>query len=172
MAFGIDDGLSAAAAAISLTSTVVEVVKKYRKHPDVSIELLIEQVRVEAIARINSADTALAEFEGMLKAKGIDPSKDLDEIIRKTPFWHPFEQRKLKHIRDEIQSLSNSVYDASDDISALVRCKDQTKEFGEAVVETIPQKHKFLTEILNAKSLKQKIEILRGELRRQKDVLK
>jgi len=172
MAFGIDDGLATAAAAIDLTSTIVDVVNKYRKHPDRDIELLIEEVRVEALRRIDTADRALAEFEDMLKQKGVDPNKDLDEVIRATPFWKPFEQRRLRRIRKSIQSLSNSVYDASDDIAALVRCKDQTKRFSEAVVESLPRKHEFHHAMLKAKSLNEKIQILRSELRRHKDLLK
>lgn len=171
MAFGIDDGIAAAAAAINLTSTMVDVVKKYRKDPNLDIELLIEQVRVEALKRIDQADSALADFETLLKQKGVDLNMDLDEVIASTSFFNAIEQMKLRRFRKSLQALSDGIYDAADDISALVRCKDQTRKFGEAVVETAPLKHMFLQSILNAKSLSQKISILRKELLRHKKML-
>ena len=171
MAFGIDDGISAAAASISLTQTFVEVVRKYRKDSDFDIELLIEQVRVEALKRIDQADSALAEFEELLEQKGVNPDKNLNQIIKETPFWNATEQWRLRKIRKSIQALSESVYDASDDISALVRCKQKTEKYGEAVIETGPRKHEFHQMMLNAPTLKQKIKILRNEMLRQKNLL-
>jgi hypothetical protein len=62
MAFGIDDALMAAAAGISLTDTCVRTVKAYRKKGiHIDIELLIEEVRVTALQRIDEADLALAQ---------------------------------------------------------------------------------------------------------------
>ena len=69
MAFGIDDALMAAAAGISLTDTVVQTVQRYRKKGgQLDIELLIEEVRVTALERLNAADDALAQLEQTLRA--------------------------------------------------------------------------------------------------------
>ena len=59
MAFGIDDVLMTAAAGISLTDTVVRTIEAYRtKGIPLDIELLIEEVRITALQRIDEADEA------------------------------------------------------------------------------------------------------------------
>ena len=67
MAFGIDDALAAAAAAINLTDTVVETIKRCkREKKDQDLELLIEEIRITALKRIDDADLALVQFERLL----------------------------------------------------------------------------------------------------------
>ena len=161
MAFGIDDALMAAAAGISLTDTVVQTVQRYRKKGgQLDIELLIEEVRVTALERLNAADDALAQLEQTLSDKGIDPNKTLQEVIHSTPFWKPFEQHKLKRIRESFNALANATYSATDDIAALVRCRDQTQEMGIAIVDSAKSKHDLLSHLLNAKSVKEAINTL------------
>jgi len=172
MAFGIDDALSAAAAGISLTDTVVKTVNAYRKKgKELDIERLIEEVRVTALQRIDEADLALAQLERTLKEKGVDLEKTLQQVIDSTPFWHPFEEHKLKRIRRSFNALADATYGASDDIAALVRCRNQTTEMGIAVAESAKSKHKLLAELLDAKSVKEAIDLLRNELVRHKAAL-
>jgi hypothetical protein len=172
MAFGIDDALFAAAAGISLTDTVVKTVKAYRKKGDeIDIELLIEEVRVTALQRIDEADLALGQLERTLKEKGVDLEMTLQEVIDSTPILHPFEDHKLKRIRQSFNALADATYGASDDIAALVRCRGQTRAMGIAVGESARSKHKLLAELLDAKSVKAAIEMLRSELVRHKAAL-
>jgi hypothetical protein len=172
MAFGIDDTLMAAAAAISLTDTLVQTVKAYRKKGvQLDIERLIEEVRVTALQRLDEADLALAQFERTLKEKGIDLDRTLEDVINTTPWWHPFEQHRLKRIRWSFNALADATYGASDDIAALVKCREQTREMGIAVVESAKAKHDLYSRLLNAKSVTEKIDLLRNELVRQKKAL-
>jgi hypothetical protein len=172
MALGIDDALTAAAAGISLTDTVVQTVKAYRKKGgQLDIERLIEEVRVTALQRLDDADLALAQLERTLKEKGVDLDKTLQDVINSTPFWHPFEEHKLKRIRRSFNALADATYGASDDIAALVRCREQTKEMGIAIVESAKAKHKLHSDLLNAKSVKVAIDLLRSELVRHKAAL-
>lgn len=172
MAFGIDDALTTAAAGISLTDTVVQTVKRYRKKGgQLDIERLIEEVRITALERLDVADRALVQLERTLHEKGIDLGLRLRDVIDSTPFWQPFEQHKLKRIRDNFNALADAAYSASDDIAALVRCKDQTKEMGIAVVESAKSKHELHSRLLNAKSVKEAIDTLRAELVRHKHAL-
>jgi hypothetical protein len=172
MAFGIDDALMTAAAGISLTDTVVKTVLAYRdKKEEVDIELLIEEVRVTALERIDEADRALAEFERTLLDKGVDLKKTLLEVINSTTWWHPYEKSRLKRFRRSFNALADATYDATDDIAALVRCRDQTKEMGYAVVESASAKHKLHSQLLNAHSAKAAIDLLRSELLRHKKAL-
>src|ERR1043166_7383566 len=101
MAFGIDDALGAAAAGIKLTDTLVKTVQAYRqsKDKDKDIELLIDEVRITALQRIDSADRALRDLERTLSQKGVDLKRTLQDTIKGTGFWHPFEQHRLKRIR-------------------------------------------------------------------------
>jgi hypothetical protein len=172
MALGIDDALSAAAAGITLTDTVVKTVQAYRKKGNhLDIERLIDEVRITALQRLDEADLALAQLERTLKEKGVDLDKTLEQVIKSTPFWHPFEEHKLKRIRRSFNALADATYSASDDIAALVRCRDQTKEMGIAIADSSHCKHKLLTELLNAKSVKAKIDMLRSELVKHKAAL-
>jgi hypothetical protein len=172
MAFGIDDALMTAAAGISLTDTVVKTVLAYRgKKDQIDIALLIEEVRVTALERIDEADRALAQFERTLVEKGVDLDRTLLDVISKTTWWHPYEKCRLKRFRRSFNALSDATYDATDDIAALVRCRDQTKEMGEAVVESATAKHKLHAELLEARSLKTAIHLLRHELLRHKKAL-
>jgi hypothetical protein len=172
MALGIDDALNAAAAGISLTDTVVKTVKAYRKKGnELDIERLIEEVRVTALQRIDEADLALAQLERTLKEKGVDLERTLQQVIESTSFWHPFEEHKLKRIRQSFNALADATYSASDDIAALVRCRNQTKPMGIAIVESANSKHEFLAELLHAKSVRAAIDLLRSELVRHKAAL-
>ena len=172
MAFGIDDALFAAAAGISLTETGVRTVKAYGKKggpPD--LELLIEEVRVTALQRIDEADSALAQLERTLMENGIDLDRTLQDVIDSTPWWQPFQEHRLKRIRQGFNALADATYGATDDISALVRCRDQTREMGIAVAESAKAKHELHSRLLNAKSVKEAIDLLRSELLRHKEAL-
>jgi len=92
-------------------------------------------------------------------------------VIDSTPFWQRFEEHQLKRIRRSFNALADATYSASDDIAALVRCKDKTKEMGVAIVESARSKHQLFEELLNAKSVKSAIDMLRTELVRHKAAL-
>ena len=172
MAFGIDDALTTAAAGISLADTVVRTVKAYRKkgvHLD--IERLIEEVRITALQRLDEADLALTQLERTLVEKGIDIDKTLQDVIASTPWWRPDEAHRLKRIRQSFNALADATYNAADDIASLVRCRDQTREMGIAVVDSAKAKHELHSRLLNAKSVKAAIDLLRGELVRHKEAL-
>jgi len=106
-----------------------------------------------------------------LSNKGIDPNKSLQEVIRSTPFWQPFEQHKLKRIRESFNALAHATYSATDDIAALVRCREKTQEMGIAIVDSAKSKHELLAHFLNANSVKEAINTLRDELLRHKSAL-
>lgn len=172
MAFGIDDALMAAAAGISLTDTVVKTVKAYRKKgAQLDIELLIEEVRITALRRIDEADRALAELERILKDKGVDQDKTLQDVIKSTAWWRPDEQHRLKRIKRGFDTLALAAYDATDDIAALLRCMNKTGEMGTAVVESAEAKHSLHSRLLNAKSVKEAIQLLRAELVQHKNAI-
>jgi hypothetical protein len=173
MALGIDDALSAAAAGINLTETLVETVKAYRKKGgQIDIELLIEEVRVTALQRLDEADLALAQFERTLKEKGVDLDQSLQAVINSTPWWRPYEGHRLKRIRCSFNALADATYGACDDIAALVKCRDQTKEMGNAIADSAKVKHDLHSRVINAKSVRVAIDLLRSELVRQKAALK
>ena len=172
MAFGIDDALAAAAAGISLTDTVVKTIASYRKQGmPLDIEQLIEEVRVSALARIDEADRALVQLQRTLREKRIDTSKSLQDVIESTPWWRPDEEYRLKRIRQSFNSLADATYDATDDISALARCRNQMKDMGIAVIESAKAKHALSQHLLLAKSVDAAIELLRAELVRHKHAL-
>lgn len=172
MAFGIDDALAAATAGINLTDTVIQVVKRYRKsETDVDIRQLLEEVRSTAIKRIDEADLALAQLERMLVEKNINLGKRLSDVIAEIPFWHPFEQRRLNQIRKRFNELSDSIYSATDDIAALVRCGQRTAEMNEAVAESVTHKHNLHLRVLNAGSIGEAIYLLRDQLKQHKEAL-
>lgn len=172
MALGIDDALAAAAASISLTDTCVEVVKKYRKKGQhLDIELLVESVRVVALERIDDADRALVSLERTLLEQKVNLARRLNDVIAETPPWRPFQAHRLKSIRRSFSALEAATYDATDDIAALVRCRDQTREMGEAIVESCRTKHNLNKRLLESASLKESIELLRSELARHKIAL-
>ena len=172
MALGIDDALAAAAAGISLTDTVVQTVKRYQKKgAQLDIERLIEEVRITALERIDEADRALAQFERTLVEKGVDLNKSLTEVITSTPWWRPDEEHRLKRVRRSFNALADATYSATDDIAALVRCREQTQEMGIAVVESAKTKHDLHERLLGAKSVKEAIAMLRTELVRNKQAL-
>ena len=172
MAFGIDDALSAAAAGVNLTDTVVRTVKAYQqKNVELDIERLIEEVRVTALQRIDEADLALVQFERMLVEKNVDLDRTLQAVINATPWWKPFEDHKLKRIRRSFNALSDATYSSIDDIAALVRCRDQTPAMGAAVTESGSAKREFNTSMLHAESVRAAIDRLRTELSRHKAAL-
>jgi hypothetical protein len=169
MAFGIDDALTTAAAGISLTDTIVDIVKRYsRKEVDPDFEVLLEEVRVGALKKIEDADLALIQFERMLLDKHINVDQRLSDVIAATPFWHPVEQRQLGQIRKRFNEFADSIYSAGDDIAALARCRGETEDMGKSVVETIRAKHELHARLLSAKSLKDAINLLREQLGRYK----
>jgi hypothetical protein len=169
MAFGIDDALSAAAGGIKLTDTIVEIVKRYRKtDKDPDLELLIEEIRLTALRRIDEADLALAQFERTLIDAKVNIDKRLQDVIAETPFWRPFQQHRLSQFQKQFNHFSDSVYCAVDDIAALLRCQGKTAEMGKAVVQSTAHKHEMYSRLLHAKSLKESIDLLRAELARHK----
>jgi hypothetical protein len=174
MAFGIDDALAAAAAAINLTDTVVETIKRCRREKkDQDLELLIEEIRITALKRIDDADFALVQFERLIaESKKVDINKRIADVIADTPFWRPFQQYRLSQIQKNINALSDSIYSAGDDIAALLRCRGKVEDMGIAVVETAKRKHELHARLLHAKSLKEAIDLLRAELVRHKEALK
>lgn len=172
MAFGIDDALSAAAAGISLGDTLVETIKKYKKDKkDYDLELLIEEIRVTALKRIKEADDALDQFGDMLKHRKIDTTKNIQDVIDETSFWKPVEQFRLNHIRRRFGEFQSTISSATDDIAALVRCRDQTGAMGMAVSQTVKTKREFRNHVNNAGSLDEAITLLRNELDRQRIAL-
>jgi len=172
MAMGIDDALMAAAAGISLTDTCVQTIKAYRrKGVHVDIERLIEEVRVTALQRIDEADLALAQLECTLVENDVDLSMTLQETIAGTPFWRPFEAHRLKRIRRSFNMLADATYNAVDDIASLVRCQDNVRPMGEAIVHSATTKHQLHSRLINAKSVKDAIQILRTELGQHKQSL-
>lgn len=172
MAFGIDDALSTAAAGISLADTVVKTVKSYHKKGfDLDIERLIEEVRITALQRLDEADFALAQLERTLVDKGVNLDMTLQDAIASTSWWRPYETYRLKRIKQSFDALTDATYSAVDDIASLVRCRGQTNEMGIAVVDSAKAKHELHSRLLNAKSVKASIDLLRGELIRHKDAL-
>ena len=172
MAFGIDDALTTAAAGISLTDTIVEIIKRYHKKDlDTDFELLLEEVRVSAIKKIDEADLALMQFERMLLDRNINIGRRLSDVIAATPFWNAVEQRRLSQIRIRFNEFADSIYSAGDDIAALARCRHDTKEIGISVVESTKEKHRLHEELLHAKSLREAIELLRSQLAKYKAAL-
>jgi len=172
MPMGIDDALMAAAAGISLTDTCVQTIKAYSKEEvELDIERLIEEVRVTALTRIDEADRALVELERTLVEKGVSLDMILQVSIEAAGFWHPFEAHRLKRIRDSFNALADATYSATDDIAALVRCRDQTGGMKAAVVESSRTKHELHSQLINAESIGEAIGLLRTELVRHKSAL-
>jgi hypothetical protein len=172
MAFGIDDALTTAAAGISLADTVVEIIKRYRSREiDADLEILIEEIRIEALKRINEQDLALSQFERMLVEKHIDIGRRISDVIAATPFWQPFEQRRLSQVRKRFNEFADSIYSAGDDIAALARCRGETEAMGMGVVESAREKHRLNSELLGADSLHDAIKILRKQLAKYKATL-
>lgn len=169
MAFGIDDALEAAAAAIKITETLVETLKRYQNNKeDYDLKRLLEEVRLTVLSRIDDADLMLSQFERTLVERNIDIKRSLNEVIAATPFWKPFEQYRLRSTRRSFNNFSDSVYSAIDDIAALLRCRERTKEMGAAVVASSSIKHDLHEKILNASSLREAIALLRAQLARHK----
>jgi hypothetical protein len=172
MAFGIDDVLSAAAAGINLTDQVVRIVKAYSKEKKpLDIELLIEEVRITALRRIDEADFALVQLERTLIERDVNLEKSLQEIIQETSFWKPFETFRLNRIRNAFNMLSDAAYNAVDDVASLVRCLDQTEDMGEEVATSAHFKHDFNQRLISSSSIRNSISLLRAELVRQKSSL-
>ena len=173
MAFGIGEAFSAAAAGVELTNTVVEIIKRYRgQGKDLDLELLIEEIRVTALTRIDEAEMALFKFERMLVDQKVDIEKRITDVIAATPFWSPWEQHRMKQIHKNLNAFSDSLFSAVDDIAALLRCQGQTDRMGAAVVDSSKQKDALRAKMNSAPSLKRQIEILRAELTRHKEALK
>lgn len=171
MAFGVDDALAAAAAGICLADTCVQTVKSYRKKgKDIDIETLIEEIRVTALHQIHDADLALVDLERTLKEKGV-LDQTLQDAIAHTPFWRPGEAHRLKRIRRSFNALADATYSATDDIAALLRCRQQTSEMGRAIVDSARKKQELNGKLLHSASVGNAIDILRTELQKQKSAL-
>ena len=171
MAFGIDDALTTAASAVSITKTLVETVEAYRhEEEDFDLEQLLQEVRGTALERIDEADRALRNLERTLVDKEVDLDQPIQALIRETPWWKPFEQHRLKRINRGLRALSDATYDAIDDIAALLRCHDSAASMGKAVVESADQKHELHRQLLDA-TVREAIDLLRSELTRHKDAL-
>lgn len=172
MALGIDDILSTATGGIKLLSTISKTIEKYKKgKADTDLSLLLEEVKIAAIARIDDADLALSQFERTVSETGVAIDKPLSDVVAKTSFWRPFESFRLKQIHKRFNAFSDSIYSATDDIAALVRCQKKQNEMGSVIVETLNIKHSLQERMLKAFSLKEAIHILREELKRQKHAL-
>ncbi|MCC6660921.1 MAG: hypothetical protein IT437_08550 [Phycisphaerales bacterium] len=173
MAFGIDDALMTAAAGLRFSDTLVQTVKAYRKADgDLDVELLIEEVRVTTLQRLDESDAALAQFERMLGERNIDADRSLKTVIESTPWWRPHEAHRLKRIQRSFNALADATYAATDDVAALLRCKQRTGPMGGVVVESASSKHRFLERLLEAPTVRQSIRILRAEMTRLKDELR
>ncbi|MDQ8756848.1 hypothetical protein RCO27_11480 [Sphingosinicella sp. LHD-64] len=172
MALGIDDALTAAASGVKLTDTIVKTVQAYRKKgKDVDIERLIEEIRITALQRIDEADIALVRLERMLHERGADLDSSLMAIIETTRWWQPFEQYRLKQIHRRFNEFADSVYSATDDIAALLRCRDQTGEMGRSVLQSSQDKLDLSKALLDSPSVRVSIDLLRTTLATQKAML-
>jgi hypothetical protein len=169
MAFGIDDAITIAIGGIKLTETIVEIIKRYRHtKDDIDLGLLIKEIQMTALKRIDDADLALYQFERMLVERGVDIRQPLPDIINATPFWRPFEQHRLSQILKRFHQFSDSIASSIEDIAALVRCAGKTQEMGEAVVTSTKIKDELQAKLLSASSLKEAIDLLRKTLGEQK----
>ena len=172
MAFGIDDALSAAAAGINLTTTLVETVERFKKKKiDYDLEMLIHEIKLTALRRIDDADLALGQFERMMLESKIDIDKTLIEVISKTPFWNPFQQHRLSQIHKQFNQMADSIYCSCDDIAALLRCQGEHHAMGGAIVNSVERKHEFYSKLLSAPSLRGAIGLLRSQLAAHKATL-
>ena len=169
MAFGIDDFLGAAAGAINLTDTLVRTVKANKGKPG-EIGRLINEVRSEAIQRIDEAHEALNQFERLMKDK-VDLNQSLQSAIRETPFWQPVESYKLWRAKRSLNAMADSVFKSSEDVNALVRCAQDTKDTGLAIVDSGSAKHEFNRMFLEAESVGEKIGLIRDQLDRFRQAL-
>lgn len=172
MAFGIDDTLSLATSSISLVDTIVSTVKNYnRDGKDIDLEILLEQVKITALERIDSAQSSLVQFETSIYQQGIDLDTSLSEIIRKTSFWNPVEQYRLRKIRQSFNEFADSIYSATDDVAALSRCHQNTEAMQISVVESAEKKRALQLSVLQAPTLASAISLLSDELTIQKKTL-
>lgn len=172
MALGIDHALSAAAAGLKLSSTLVEAYMARKKSDGVyDPELFIEEIRVSALQRLEDADVALRKLEPLLVERGINLAETFNEVIDSIPWLRWCESRRLKRIRRRFSSLADAAYESCNDIAAIVKCRDITQPLEEAVATARVSKHRFNSMLLSATSVKDSIAILRAELRRQKELL-
>ncbi len=162
MAFGIDDFLGAAAGAVNLADTLVRTVQRNKAKPG-EVGHLIAEVRIEAVKRIDEAHEGLNQFERLLAEKG-DLRASLQTVIERTPFWNPVEAFQLWRAKRSLDAMANSLFKSSEDVNALVRCMRDTADTGTAVVEAARGKHEFNKRFLEAKSVGEKIQLLRGQL--------
>jgi hypothetical protein len=71
----------------------------------------------------------------------------------------------------KFNAFADSIYSATDDIAALVRCQQSEGPMGSAILEAFEVKRVLQADMLGADSLKEAIQILRVELSRQKQAL-
>ncbi len=172
MAFGIDDTLTAAKSAVVLGDTLIQTIKKYRKSgQDPDIELLIEEIRIAALRRIDEADHELNQIERTLSEREVNLDRPLVDVISDTSWWRPFESYRMKQVHKRFGALQDLAYSSIDDIAALVRCKDQVRDMGQAVVESSYNKQEFQKSIVNASTVRETIDVLRRLLSNQKEAL-
>src|SRR5204862_6792970 len=129
--------------------------------------LLIEEVRITALQRIDDADESLTQLRRTLSERKVDLNKTLQETIAATSFWRPFEAHRLKRIRRSFNALADAAYSAVDDIASLVRCRDNTQPMGISVVDSAKTKHDLHSRLLHSKSINEAIDLLQDELTRQ-----
>jgi hypothetical protein len=173
MAFGIDDALITAAAAINLTDTVARTVKSYQRRPhlDADFEGLLGEINVAALRGIDGADLALTQFERLLAESGVKIDMNLSDVIAETPVWNAIQQWRLRQFRTEFNGFADRIYSAGDDIAALARCRGEMREMGQSVVESAAAKHELNVRLLNAKSVREAIQLLRTKLVEYKEIL-
>jgi hypothetical protein len=172
MAFGIDDALMLATSSISLTDTIVKTAMSYKgEEVSADLEHLLHEVKKTVLEEIDKADIALIRFEFLLKDSGVDLFSPLSVAIEKTPWWKPWQQHKLSQIEKSFRAFTDSVYGATDDVAALVRCQNVESTMGASVVESTARKRQLHSDIINAGSIGSAISRLRQELDDQKHLL-
>jgi len=164
MAFGIDDFLGGAAAAINLTDTLVRTVKNNKGKPG-EVGKLINEVRMEAIQRIDEAHEALNQFERLMNETG-NLDFPLEEAVKNTPFWRPVESYRLWRAKRSLNAMADSVFKSSEDVNSLVRCMQDTDDTGLAIADSASAKHEFNRGFLDAKTVRQKTRLIREQLDR------
>ena len=166
---GIGEALSIATGTVKAAETLTTIVKRYQQQKgNAELAALLQAIRQTAVTRVEEADQALTQFERTLKDRGVDTSTSLAEAIDKTPFWQPVEIYQLKQLKKRFDASTDSIGSSIDDIDALVRCQDNTSDMRQALIESLKAKREFEQRMLNSASIKESIEILREEIRKQR----
>jgi hypothetical protein len=163
MAFGIDDVLMAAASAISLGDTLVKVVKANSQKPG-QIYALLAEVRVEAAKRLKDAQEALNQFERTLVEREINLDSRLADVVRRTPFFRPFEAYRLHCAKKALDQMGDCLFRSADDILALLRCSGDVGDAGQAIAQSAEVKNEFHRQFTHAGSVREQIDLVRARL--------